>query len=38
MEEEGTKGGDQLFASRLLYEMIIDHNYASFFDFRYSLI
>ena len=28
----------QLFASRLLYEMIIDHNYAALFDFRYSLI
>lgn len=37
-KKEENEGGDQLFASRLLYEMIIDHNYASSFDFRYSLI
>ena len=30
--------GSQLFASRLLYDMMIDHNYAMLFGFDYSLI
>ena len=32
------KGGSQLFASRLLYDMMIDHNNAMLFGFNYSLI
>ena len=32
------KGGSQLFASKLLYDMMIDHNNAMLFGFNYSLI
>lgn len=27
-----------MFASRMLYEMLVDHNYAFLFDFQYNLI
>ena len=37
LDKNKRESQDQLFASRLLYEMIIDHNYAKELDFPFTL-